>query len=330
MARTHARIFSAIWSDPEWTSLTPGAQWLYQLILSQPKMTLTGCLDYKPVRWAKLAADTKPADIETWADELETRRYVVIDRETDELLVRTFVRHDSSYDRNSNLLKGIWRAWGAIESGNLRRIVVDNMPDEVWQNEKAQAPETALQMRRSPQSEPPDPTGSRNHQSEPPVGTTSYDYQSELSLIPNPESLSPNPEEQTPSPAAPLSAPPLTLVAFEAEPLLPSGFDAWWVRWPKGCKIDKQDALKAWKAARGKGVPEHVLLEGLDRWCAHWAADETDPKWIPHPTTWLHKRRWEATPRTSRRPSGRQSSTDARLDVTRRVLADLDAQEAAQ
>ena len=50
MARSEARVLVSIWSDPDWLALTSTAQRAYLLLLSQPKLSLAGCLDWMPQR----------------------------------------------------------------------------------------------------------------------------------------------------------------------------------------------------------------------------------------------------------------------------------------
>ena len=90
-------------------------------------ISLVGLLDYLPSRWARLAADTTVDDIELGVSQLETSpsHFVVVDRQTDELLVRTLVKHDVSRTlTNRNLLQGLWRAWATISSRQLRLAAV--------------------------------------------------------------------------------------------------------------------------------------------------------------------------------------------------------------
>src|SRR5690606_33190346 len=151
MARTYAQVTVDIWEDPDWLALSQGAQRLYLLLHCQKKLSLNGLLPYTPARWARFAPDTDVADVEAAVAELEAGRFVVIDRETEELLIRTFVRHDitkvSKGATNSKLLKGMWSAWGAIESAELKRVVLREIPDAVWSAERCTPPERALQMR---------------------------------------------------------------------------------------------------------------------------------------------------------------------------------------
>lgn len=154
MARTQATTYTSIWSDPEFTGLTSEAQRVYWLLLSQPKLTLAGSLDWHPKRWARLAADTTETDVLDALDELAEARFVAVDE--DELVLRTFVANDLGRGTvNRNLVKGMWSAWGALVSPSLRKVVVDNTPDSVWQADGAPAPGPALELRSEPRLELP-------------------------------------------------------------------------------------------------------------------------------------------------------------------------------
>lgn len=151
MARTQGRIASSIWSDPDWCRLTVSAQHTYLMLLTQPKLTLAGCLDWMPQRWDRLAVD---ADTRAALEELMDHRFVVV--HDDELVVRSFVRNDVCAGAlNRNLLKGMWSAWAAIASPLLRKVVVDNLPAAVWAYEGVQAPDQAAELRSEPPLELP-------------------------------------------------------------------------------------------------------------------------------------------------------------------------------
>lgn len=125
------RVRVDIWRDEDWRHLTHDAQWLYLSLLSQPKLNLAGCLDLKPSVWATLARDTHRDDLQKWLTELEQAHLVVVDWATEELVIRTFTAHDGVF-YNRNLGRGVWSAWAAIESPDLRTVVIENMPDEAW------------------------------------------------------------------------------------------------------------------------------------------------------------------------------------------------------
>lgn len=130
MARAHAIVHATIWSDSDFTGLPTGAQRLYLLLLSQPDLTLCGSIAYRPKLWARLAPDTTVDDIEEAIAALEDARFVLVDRDVDELLVRTLIRWDPVL-RHPNMAKSMARAWGALASQRLRDAVVAELPEHV-------------------------------------------------------------------------------------------------------------------------------------------------------------------------------------------------------
>lgn len=94
MARDHARVYCDIWGDPDWRDLPDSAQRLYLLALSQRDISHAGVVAFTPARWAALAANSTTGGVRKAARLLEERDYVVLDETTDELLIRTFIRHD--------------------------------------------------------------------------------------------------------------------------------------------------------------------------------------------------------------------------------------------
>lgn len=92
--RKYAQLLKSVWSDPEWRLLSRDAQWLYELLISQASMNYAGVLDLTARRWSRLAAGTTVADIEAALEELAVARFIVVDPDTEEVLVRTFIRND--------------------------------------------------------------------------------------------------------------------------------------------------------------------------------------------------------------------------------------------
>lgn len=74
------------------------------------------------------------------------------------------------------------------------------------------------------------------------------------------------------------------------------GFDDWWDRYPR--KVAKKAARKAW--TRLKPADRQAARTALDAHCAIWARG--DPKFIPHPASWLNAARWEDTLTTPTAP----------------------------
>jgi len=94
VARDRANIKSTLQADEHWRSLTHHAQWLYKYLLVSPTLNLCGVADWRPARIAAAARGVVVEDVEVWAEELSSEFFVVIDEATEEVLIRSFFRHD--------------------------------------------------------------------------------------------------------------------------------------------------------------------------------------------------------------------------------------------
>lgn len=94
MAREYARVQVSIWADLDFRALTPAAQHLYFMLLTSPTLNLAGIADWRPVRLAKMSDGWSAAGVRKSAAELEGARFIVVDEDTEEVLIRSFVRHD--------------------------------------------------------------------------------------------------------------------------------------------------------------------------------------------------------------------------------------------
>lgn len=132
MARSFARLATSIWADDDFRQLSPDAQRVYMLAFSQANIATTGVVPYSARRWARMAAGTAPADITKAVDELvhHPQRYVLVDEDTEELLVRSFVKNDGVL-RSPNSTLNMSRAYTAIVSGQLRRAFLEALPADV-------------------------------------------------------------------------------------------------------------------------------------------------------------------------------------------------------
>jgi hypothetical protein len=126
MARDHARIRVDIWADEDWRDLPSISQWLYLCLLSSPSLNFCGVTDWRPARIAALNAEMKADDVEYAAAWLEAGEFLVIDRDTEEALIRSWVKHDGLVS-SPNMSKAMVKAHAAIGSGILRAVVVDQL-----------------------------------------------------------------------------------------------------------------------------------------------------------------------------------------------------------
>lgn len=126
MARDHARLRLDIWADDDWRDLPSNAQWLYMLLSSHPSLGFAGVADWRPARLAGHARETTAEDVEYAAAWLEAGEYLVIDRNTEEVLIRSWIKHDGLLT-SPNITKAMVKAHAAIGSAVLRAVVVDQL-----------------------------------------------------------------------------------------------------------------------------------------------------------------------------------------------------------
>lgn len=123
MARDHARIRLDIWADDEFRDLTSVAQWLYLYLLTSPALSFCGVTDWRPARIAAVTTDMTADDVESFAAELEAKELIVVDRDSEEVLVRSFVKHDGLL-KQPNMAKALVKDHAGIASSVLRAVIV--------------------------------------------------------------------------------------------------------------------------------------------------------------------------------------------------------------
>jgi hypothetical protein len=126
MARDHAQIRLDMWGDDDWRKLTVPAQHLYMLLLTSPSLSFCGVADWRPARIAQLAEDWTLEDVLEAAAELTDRLFLVIDDATEEVLIRSFVRHDGLM-KMPNMATAMATSHAAIASAKLRGVVVHEL-----------------------------------------------------------------------------------------------------------------------------------------------------------------------------------------------------------
>jgi hypothetical protein len=122
MARDRASIRLDMWADEDWRKLTVPAQRLYMLLLSHPTLNYAGVADWRPGRIAQLSAATTTADVETAATELEQSGFILRDDVTEEVLIRSFIKHDGLM-KQPKLVVSMTTAFAAIASSKIREVV---------------------------------------------------------------------------------------------------------------------------------------------------------------------------------------------------------------
>lgn len=70
-------------------------------------------------------------------------------------------------------------------------------------------------------------------------------------------------------------------------------FAAFWDAYPR--KVDKGHARNAWAKAVAAGVDSELIVKGVERYRDD-PMRSREPKFIPHPATWLNGERWADQP----------------------------------
>jgi hypothetical protein len=122
MAREYARIMTEIWRNREFRALDQKGQRAYLFLITQPDISAAGLLPMRIRRWSDMSADTTPSDIADALKALDAGRFIVTDFDTEEVLVRAFVRWDGGFT-NSKRRPVIIRAAQDVESTRLRRAL---------------------------------------------------------------------------------------------------------------------------------------------------------------------------------------------------------------
>lgn len=94
MAREYAMTGTDIWNEQSIRALTVDASWLYQFLRTQGTLTRAGVVMHQPGRWQAFAADLTRDRVDQAVKELTASRHLLVDYDTEETLIRTYVRKD--------------------------------------------------------------------------------------------------------------------------------------------------------------------------------------------------------------------------------------------
>ena len=284
MAREHGRVNVEIWSDPEFRKLPPAAQHLYLLLWTSPALTYCGTHDWRPGRLAALSSGWSADHITLVGDCLAARHFLVIDDDTEEVLIRSWARFDGLL-KQPKMAVSYATAYAAVASEKLRAVLVHEAkkireahPDlACWRDKRVVGllDHPSVSAKDSPTPEDPfgvevgDGFALGLGQTQPRVSTR-------VSTPPTPApTTSPTPHSSGSADADEVSA----------------DFDEWYSAYPR--RVGRGQAFKAYKAARKK-VDAFTLVAAVDEQRAALVAK--GERFCPHPATWLNGERWADEP----------------------------------
>lgn len=126
MARNFAKIQTAIWTDDDFLDLTLTEQWLYLHIVTHDDLTFAGSMDWRPKKVVPMAHGLTLGEVADAAEVLRAKRYFIIDDDTEEVLVRTYVRNDELL-RQPNMGIPVGKAYRSMSSRVLRGVFIHEL-----------------------------------------------------------------------------------------------------------------------------------------------------------------------------------------------------------
>lgn len=122
MSDEFGKVYKRIWGDEDFKALPARQQLLYIKLVSQPDISLAGVLTYAPIRWAMQTSDLDHDGLVADFTDLRRSGYVVSDLDTQEVLVRSYIRQDGGW-RSPKTMIGIGNAVDRILSPMLRGVI---------------------------------------------------------------------------------------------------------------------------------------------------------------------------------------------------------------
>lgn len=151
----------SIWDDDDWTSLDTASQTVYSSLISSPDLSWCGVAPLLPQRLARGARDLTERKVRNAFAELTQRRFLIIDNETAEILVRSYVRHDGIL-KQPNVTKALVRAMDRVHSDTLvdavkvelARLLIDEPDHKGWDTIRSGWPELFAELHAKGQTNP--------------------------------------------------------------------------------------------------------------------------------------------------------------------------------
>jgi hypothetical protein len=123
-ARQYGKLPRARWGELRWTGLSADAQWLYVYLVSQPTTDAAGVFPLRVSKWAKSARGMTKDRAQAAAKELVDSGWIAVDHDSEEGLIRNYIRDDWAGD---NIFKGAIGRALLCQSTRLRAILLSEL-----------------------------------------------------------------------------------------------------------------------------------------------------------------------------------------------------------
>jgi hypothetical protein len=126
MARQYGQIKVSIWVDDDFLDLSPMAQWLFIHLSTHADLSHCGVVDWRLKRIVPKATGLTIGILESAAQELIENVYIIADEDTEEVLVRSFMRSDGLL-KQRNMGAAVAKAYASVSSRTIRGVVVHEL-----------------------------------------------------------------------------------------------------------------------------------------------------------------------------------------------------------
>jgi len=320
VARTEARMTVGMYrTDTDLINLSVAAKAVYGMLVTEPELEHTGVMPITLRRWARSFPDIGQTGVETALRELHQARFIVLDEEHEQVLIRALIRRDKVY-KQPNVLKSAADRLSRVFSPTIRAALhaelvrvreLDDVPENampVLDRMIEALAEAGVSAAQNPSpypftefgNDPGNPLGDKDHSPVP------------FPLSPDP---SPSSAQTPPAGCAPKPAPKQRrTVAGE-----PVGFAEWYAAYPR--KEGRKDAARAYAKA-AKALPADELLEKTREFQEF--TKHREKRFIPLPATWLNGERWNDDMSTPARAASGGAHGAAYADPTDLSVYDED------
>lgn len=266
--------------------MSSGAQRAYFMLISQPRIDAAGVQTTSMRRWAGLSTDGLAA-LQEAMRELVSNQFVLVDTDTEECLVRTFVKWDNHGYANRLRRRAIEKAYLACASKTLKASILGGLEALGYGfagplDRVSNTPSQALSI--APEIPPDNGYSDGEHRNQEP-GTRNLEPTT---------SLEPSVREVL-------------------KPIIDEAFGRFWSIYPK--RAGKLAAYRRFdQMVRTKVDPEEII-EGARAYATECVGK--DRSFIKNPEGWLHAGRWE----DDRMPAAVGAGSTAALDRESRRMA---------
>lgn len=302
MARSEARLLNEIWDDDDFIILPPTAQRAFMFLLSQDDLAHDGVIALRLKRWARKAAGLTAKDLEHDLDTLEAARFLVIDWDTEEVLIRSLIRRDKIY-RQPNVMRAAIDHVPLVESGAILRALAAEVariraenPDLTTAQDATLTDMEKVLAGRVPPEPPPSSVRPTGNPTDKGSGKGS-DNPSEKATAKGPRGTgsvtevstdSPFPDSPLVPPPADTASPPSRALALVPdpgpEPRTVQELVAWWIdqcdQRPDRSTVGQ--ISKHIKALLEEGFQPVHIRQGLNEWAAKGLHPSTLPGIVTH------------------------------------------------